>query len=168
MKILLYLAGAIALACAPTMASAQTATLPQVKNAGGANVPSQGALLIDSTGAAIGPGNPLVIADGPLAAAVSAPLSGTATSGTTIVGPFAPQLGRDLRITLRGTWTGTFAVGTSVDACVTVSPLTIGGMTWGSFSGNANEVVDRPTLAGVVYCATATVSSGSLSYGVRQ
>lgn len=111
---------------------------------------------------------PLPTTAGPLPPAASVALSGTVTTGTTIVGPFAPQLGRGIRVILRGTWAGTFAVGTSVDACATINPLTIGGMTWGSFTGSANEIVDIPTLAGVVYCATAIVSSGSLSYGVRQ
>lgn len=111
---------------------------------------------------------PLPTAEGPLPPAVSVPLSGTVTTGTTVIGPLAPQLGRGIRTILRGTWTGTFAVGTSVDACATTNPLTIGGMTWGSFTGNANEIVDIPTLAGVVYCATAVISSGVLSYGFRQ
>ena len=120
------------------------------------------------TAVPVTPLTPLPITEGPLPAAGSTAITGTATTGTKIVGPFVPQLGRGIRVILRGTWAGTFAVGTSVDACATINPLTIGGSTWGSFNGNANEIVDVPTLAGVVYCATATVTSGALSYGVRQ
>ena len=120
------------------------------------------------TATPVTPKTPLPTAEGPLPPADSVALSGTATPGSTIVGPFTPQLGRGIRVILRGTWAGTFAVSTSIDACATLNPLTIGGSTWGSFNGNANEIVDIPTLAGVTYCATATVSSGSLLWSIRQ
>ncbi|KQO13294.1 hypothetical protein [Sphingomonas sp. Leaf242] len=166
MKTFLRWAGVITLALSPAHALAQAGSSVQFP-AGYASGTSPCVKLADGTCAPVSPTNPLPIADGPLAAATSTPLSGTATTGTIVIGPFIPQLGRAIRVILRGTWTGTFAVSTSVDACATLNPLTIGGSTWGSFTGNANEVVDIPTLAGVVYCATATVSSGSLSYGVR-
>lgn len=134
---------AFALSAAPAFAQAGSSVqFP----AGYASGTSPCVKLADGTCAPVSLTNPLPIADG----------------------PFAPQLGRGIRVILRGTWAGTFAVSTSVDACATLNPLTIGGSTWGSFNVNANEIVDIPTLAGVVYCATATVSSGSLSYGVRQ
>lgn len=168
MKTLLRWAGAIALALSPAPVLAQAAGSSVQFPAGYATGNSPCVKLADGSCAPVSLSNPLPIASGPLSAATSTALSGTATTGTTAIGPFTPQLGRDIRVILRGTWAGTFTVGTSVDACTTINPLTIGGSTWGSFTGNANEVVDIPTLAGVVYCATATVSSGSLSYGVRQ
>ena len=171
MKNIFRWASAMLLALLPTVALAQSepARLPPVKSWGsGALVPGSATMLIDSSGVEVGRANPLPTSDGPLSPATSVALTGTATTGATAIGPFVPQLGRGIRVILRGTWAGTFAVSTSVDACATLNPLTIGGSTWGSFTGNANEIVDIPTLAGVVYCATATVSSGSLSYGVRQ
>ena len=109
------------------------------------------------------------------------PTTGVAifASGSAIIGPFAPQLGRDIRVVLKGTWQGSFSIGTSsaANACApgTINPLTIGGQAWGTYTANANEVVDTPSLgattAGVaapVYCATATITSGTLTYAVRQ
>jgi hypothetical protein len=98
-------------------------------------------------------------------------------SGVATMGPFTPILGRDLRIIIRPTvagtlWTGTVAIGTSTaaNACApgTINPLTIGGYQWGSYTANANEAVDTPTLASVVYCVTATITSGSARVAVRQ
>lgn len=167
MKSIFRWAGAIALALTPSAALAQA----RIKSVGnppfvGLNGIAYGAE--GNTAVPVTPTTPLPTADGPLPPATSTALTGTATAGTTTIGPFVPQLGRGIRVILRGTWAGTFAVSTSVDGCATLNPLTIGGSTWGSFTGNANEIVDIPTLAGVVYCATATISSGSLSYGVRQ
>ncbi|KAK0330898.1 hypothetical protein LTR94_031025, partial [Friedmanniomyces endolithicus] len=136
----------------------------------------------DGSCAPVSATTPLPTAAGPLSAATSiaqtgsvtstaaTPTSGTATfaAGSAVIGPLTPQLGREIRVVLRGTWSGTVAIGTSIDACATINPLTIAGQTWGSFAGNANESVDVPTLAGVSYCATATITSGTLNYAVRQ
>jgi hypothetical protein len=168
MKTILRWVGAIALTQMPSAAFAQTIGSTVVFPAGSAEGVSVCVQRADNKCVPVSASTPLPIADGPLAAATSAAIADTATAGTKVVGPFSPQLGRGIRVILRGTWTGTFVVGTSIDGCATISPLTIGGSTWGSFTGSANEIVDIPTLAGVVYCATATVSSGSLSYGVRQ
>lgn len=111
--------------------------------------------------------SPLV---GSVTSTAATPTSGGATfaAGSATLGPLAPDLGRGLRVTLRGTWSGSFALGTSSDGCATITPLTIGGASWGNFAGNANEIVDVPTVAGLAYCATAAVTSGTLIYGVRQ
>jgi hypothetical protein len=99
------------------------------------------------------------------------------SGGVATMGLFTPILGRDLRIIIRPTtagspWTGTVQVGTSTaaNACAanTINPLTIGGQTWGSYTGNANEVVDTPTLWGVAYCVTVTMQTGSARVAVRQ
>lgn len=167
MKTMLRSACVTALVLMPSLTFAQSIGSTVVFPAGSAEGVSVCVQRTDNKCVPVSAASPLPTADGPLAAATSTALTGTATTGTTLIGPFTPQLGRAIRVILRGTWAGTFAVSTSVDACATLNPLTIGGSTWGSFTGNANEVVDIPTLAGVVYCATATVSSGSLSYGVR-
>jgi hypothetical protein len=98
------------------------------------------------------------------------PTSGAATfsGGTATIGPLAPQLGRPIRVVLTGTWTGTFKVGTSASACATFNPLTVGGQPWASYTANINEDVDVPMISVVVYCAQATVTSGTLNYAVRQ
>ncbi|RMB51739.1 hypothetical protein C8J44_2758 [Sphingomonas sp. PP-CE-3A-406] len=162
------LAGVLAFALAPTSALAQGKIRSTGSNGTTVGLSGLAYGAEGDTATPVTQQTPLPTTAGPLPPAASVALSGAVTTGTTVVGPFAPQLGRGIRVILRGTWAGTFAVGTSVDACATINPLTIGGMTWGSFTGSANEIVDIPTLAGVVYCATATVSSGSLSYGVRQ
>jgi hypothetical protein len=164
------LLGAVALTFALTSSPASSQGRIKSTGSGGSIVGLNGLAYgaEGDTAVPVTPSTPLPTAEGPLPPATSTALTGTAPIGTTTFGPFVPQLGRGIRVILRGTWAGTFAVSTSVDACATLNPLTIGGSTWGSFAGNANEIVDIPTLAGVVYCATATVTSGSLSYGVRQ
>ncbi|HEX2594818.1 MAG TPA: hypothetical protein VHL34_25170 [Rhizomicrobium sp.] len=104
-------------------------------------------------------------------AATSTALTATPVTGTTMLGPFNPQLGRDLRIIIKGTgWAGTITVGTSTkaEACSTLNALTVAGQPWGSYTGNANEVVDTPTLDNIVYCVQAVIASGSPSITVRQ
>lgn len=112
--------------------------------------------------------------EGAVTATSATATSGTASiaAGTAVIGPLTPQLGRDIRVVLKGTWAGSFAIGTSTatNACAagTINPLTIAGQAWGVYTANANEAVDTPTLAGIVYCATATITSGTLTYAVRQ
>lgn len=107
---------------------------------------------------------------GTVTSAAAIATSGTATiaAGVATIGPIAPQLGRSIRVLLKGTWVGSVYVGTSTDACATINPLTIGGQSWASFTANANEDVDTPHIAGVVYCGRATITSGTLTYAVRQ
>lgn len=182
MKKLMHLVGAIVLIMVPSLASAQDGTANSVlAPAGFAPMQAPCVRQADKSCVAVSTSNPFPTTTAPLPAAASTALMGSVTSsavtptsgsatiaaGVATIGPFTPELGRGIRVILRGTWSGTFAVGTSVDGCSTINPLTIGGATWASFTGSANEIVDIPTLAGVVYCATATVTSGSLSYGVR-
>jgi hypothetical protein len=72
--------------CAP--AFADVVILPQVKNAGGLNVPSQGAVIINQDGSAVGPGN------NPLADANNAPFLGEIAM---TVGGSAIAAGRSLK-----------------------------------------------------------------------
>ena len=90
-------------------------------------------------------------------------------TGVGTLGPLTPQLGRDLRAVLTGTWTGTVTVGTTTTSdCSTFNALTIGGSAWATWTTNSNEVFDTPTLSGVNYCVHATITSGSLIGGIRQ
>ncbi len=183
MKKLMHLVGAIVLVMVPSLASAQDGTAGSVlAPAGFAPMQAPCVRQADKSCIAVSVSTPMPTSAAPLPAAASTALMGSVTSsavtptsgpatiaaGVATIGPIAPELGRGIRVILRGTWSGTFAVGTSVDGCATVNPLTIAGSSWGSFTGSANEIVDIPTLAGVVYCATAAVASGTLSYGVRQ
>lgn len=107
--------------------------------------------------------------------ATSTPLTGAPGVGTTMLGSFVPQLGRDVWILIKNMGTGTITVGTSpaTDACATIfNPLTVGGQPWGIYTGNANEYVTTPTRANVVLCVQAAISaapvSGSISVDLRQ
>jgi len=69
-------------ACLPHAAHAQLVTLPQVNNAGGNKVGSQGSVLIDSSGAEKGTvGNPLVVSGGGGGGGSSGVTQGSTTSG---------------------------------------------------------------------------------------
>lgn len=93
----------------------------------------------------------------------------TGSAGTYIVGPFTAQAGYPVRLVTTGTWTGSIAVGTSIDSCATVNALTVAGQSWGTFTGNANEAVDvPPTTGSVKYCLSITVSSGTITAALRQ
>ncbi len=94
--------------------------------------------------------------------------SGSFSAGTATIGPLTPQLGHPVQVVWTGTWTGTVFVGTSTNNCTTVTPLTVAGGPWASYTANANESVDTPTVSGPVYCAKATIASGTLTYKVTQ
>lgn len=127
--------------------------------------------------------NPDGTSDSKSAAATSTPCTVSATTSTAtptgcaasgsagsyVVGGFAPQAGYPIRLVTTGTWSGTVAVGTSVDNCATVNALTVAGQTWGSYTSNANEAVDVPvTTGGVKYCLSISLSSGTLNAALRQ
>lgn len=91
------------------------------------------------------------------------------SAGVYVVGGFAPQAGYPIRLVTTGTWTGTIAVGTSIDNCATVNALTVAGQTWGSYTSNVNEAVDVPvTTGGVQYCLSISLSSGTINAALRQ
>jgi hypothetical protein len=102
-----------------------------------------------------------------VANAGSTPLTGSATGAMT-AGPFTPDLGRPLWLTLSGTWTGSVTVLRSVDAGVTRLPLTLAGVGWGQFTGNAQEPVAEEHVAGACYFLDIAVSAGTLAYSLRQ
>jgi hypothetical protein len=110
--------------------------------------------------------NPLPVAL-TLATAVSAALSGSATTSAS-VGPFIPQLGRAIWITLAGTWTGSVQVMRSNDGGATLLPLTAGGAPWGGFTTNCNEPVAEETVAAATYYLAIAIASGTVSYRIAQ
>lgn len=88
------------------------------------------------------------------------------SSGTATI-PFTPKIGYGVRLVLNGGATFIASVGTSVDACATVTTLTAGGAAV-SYTGSVNEYIDVPvTTIPVVYCLVIAVTSGTENYGVR-
>ena len=99
--------------------------------------------------------------------AASTPLAGT-LSASAIVGPFEPELGRAIWLTLSGSWSGSVTVKRSTDAGATRLPLTAGGLAWAAFSANANEPVAEESVAEAAYYLDVTLVSGTLAYAVMQ
>jgi len=99
--------------------------------------------------------------------ATSAPLAGTAAASGT-VGPFLPQLGRPIWLTLTGTWSGTATLLRSADGGATRLPLTVAGQPWGVFSANGQEPVMEESSAEASYYLFFQLQSGSAGYRVSQ
>lgn len=102
------------------------------------------------------------------AAAGSVPLAGSsAESGS--VGPFAPDLGRAIVVTLSGEWSGSVTMVRSSDNGATRHPLTfIDGSAKGAWSGNVNAAIGEESVAGATYYLQFARTSGTLSYRVEQ
>lgn len=111
--------------------------------------------------------HPLPVASS-LAAASSTPLAGTlSASGQT--GPFAPQPGRDIWLTLSGVWAGTVQLLRSIDNGATKLPLTLSdGSPRGTFYGAMNAPVADESVVGATYYLQFTAVSGTLSYRMEQ
>lgn len=127
------------------------------------------ALAFGSLGGAatpVGPENPLPVRDTMIATASTA-LAGTAGSST-VVGPFVPELGRPIHLTLSGTWAGNVTVKRSIDGGTTKLPLTVGGDPWGVFVANCNEPVWEEGEAGATFYLDFSRTSGTLTYRVAQ
>jgi hypothetical protein len=131
--------------------------VPQVAISYGANAAAPNA---------VDQGNPLPVQAG-FAPATATPVSGNATASGAI-GPFAPDLGRPIWVTLSGTWSGTVTVQRSTDGGATLRPLTIAGGAWGVFTANAQEAVGEESVTGATWWLVFQRSSGTLSYEVRQ
>jgi hypothetical protein len=101
------------------------------------------------------------------APAAASPLSGS-TSANGLLGPFVPQLGRPIWLTLSGSWSGTVQVMRSTDGGATLLPLTVGGIGWGSFGANAQEAIGEETVAGAEWYLAVALSAGTLSYSIGQ
>lgn len=170
MRFTALIAGALALAlAAPAFAQV---VMPGYQS-GNSRQAATGVVLLDPSGnptgnSAAATSTPCIVS-ATTSAATPTGCTATGSAGTYVVGPFTPQPGYPIRLVTTGTWVGTIAVGTSVDSCATVNALTVAGLTWGSYTGNANEAVDvPPTTGGVKYCLSITVTSGTLSAALRQ
>ena len=102
-----------------------------------------------------------------IAEAASDPPAGAAVASGSF-GPFTPELGRPIWLTLSGSWSGSVAVKRSVDGGVTKLPLTVGGAAWGGFTGNACEPVAEESEAAAEYYLDVALVSGTLAYRVAQ
>lgn len=122
----------------------------------------------DTTGAAAvtSAANPLPVST-TILAATSAALTGSASASGSF-GPFVPQLGRAIWLTLWGSWTGTVAVQRSIDGGTTKLPITVGGQPWASFTANAQETIGEETASAATYWLAVTLASGTLNYRVSQ
>ena len=121
----------------------------------------------DAAATAVDAAHPLPTAP-TIAAASSVPLVGTA-SASGALGPYVPQLGRTIWVTLSGTWSGSVQLLRSTDGGATRLPLTYGdGTAKPNWSGNLNAPVAEETVAAATYYLGVTLSSGTLSYRMEQ
>ena len=134
----------------------------------GGFVPAQAMMFgtMNAEPVAVDASHPLPVID-VTAAASSTPLAGTAAASMT-AGPFAPQLGRSIWLSLAGSWSGSATLLRSTDGGATRLPLTVAGEPWGSFTANANEVVVEESDAAATYYLALTVASGTIAYRVAQ
>ncbi len=120
----------------------------------------------DGSAAAASATQPLPVSSR-LTAALSAPLSGSATASM-VAGPFTPDPGRTIWLSLSGSWSGTVAVRRSLDGGATRTALTVGGMPWAVFTGNAQEAIGEESVVGATYYLAITLTAGTLGYRMQQ
>lgn len=114
----------------------------------------------------VGPETPLPVRNA-FPPAVSAALSSSA-SASTVAGPFAPEMGRTIWLTLSGNWAGRVRLLRSTDSGATMQRLTVAGTPWAEFTANVNEPVSIETVAGASYYLDITLTSGTVAYEVAQ
>jgi hypothetical protein len=167
MKNLLRWAGAIALALIPSAALAQAGSSIQFP-AGWAPGTSICVKQANGTCAPVAADNPLPTAAAGVATATSAALTGTATT-TSTVGPFTPNLGRVIWLTLSGTFSGSVTLLRSRDGGTTKLALTYSdGTAKPTWTTALNTPVTEETVAGATYYLSITLTSGSVSYRLEQ
>ena len=98
---------------------------------------------------------------------VTAAVVGTTTI-TKVAGPYIPVQGRSVMMTLSGTWSGSVQIMRSTDGGATLVPLTMGGGSWGVYSGNCCEPVWDESEAAASLWLQITVTAGSLTYRIAQ
>lgn len=109
---------------------------------------------------------PLPVQTG-FAPAASTALAGSA-SASAVLGPFTPDLGRPIWVTLAGDWTGSVTVQRSTDNGTTLRPLTVAGATWANFTGNVQEPIGDESVDGASWWLAFQRTAGTLTYEVRQ
>lgn len=132
-----------------------------------AYVPSRAAAFadVDGTSLLVSASNPLPVSIG--AAVAVEPLAGS-TAANAVLGPFVAVIGRPVVVALSGTWTGTVKVLRSTDGGVSKLPITVGGVAWGQFTGNACEPVWEESEAGAALYLDVALASGTLTYRMSQ
>ena len=111
--------------------------------------------------------NPLPVRTA-IMASTATPLAGIAAASAT-VGPFLPELGRAIFVTLSGSWAGTVQLLRSTDGGATQLPLTYSdASTKARWTGNLNAAVAEESVATASYWLAITLASGTLSYRVEQ
>lgn len=121
----------------------------------------------DGTGqlALVGPATPLPTrAVGPQ---VPAALTGEADAAM-VAGPFVPAPALPVYVVLSGTWTGTVRLLRSTDGGATRHRVTVAGLSWAEFSGNACEPVWVEGEEGAELYLELAPSSGTIAYRVAQ
>lgn len=127
---------------------------------------SRVAAFADSNGeaVAVGAGNPLPVS---LAQSPNAAVAGIAgTSG--LIGPFDPVPGRNVVLTLSGSWTGAIRLLRTTDGGATKLPLTIGGQPWAIFAANCCEAVWEESESAAELWLDITLTSGTAAYRLAQ
>jgi hypothetical protein len=121
----------------------------------------------DGTAANVADARPLPVAATLIAATAAALAGSVSTSG--VPGPFTPNLGRAIWVTLSGSWAGSVQLLRSTDGGATKLPITYGdGTVKAVWTGNANAAVTEETVATASYWLAITLSSGTLTYRVEQ
>lgn len=117
----------------------------------------------------VSPAAPLpVMAQPSQRAALAVPLAGEA-SESAVLGPFMPDLGRPIWLTLSGAWSGMVSISRSTDGGTTRYPLTYSdGSTKGGWSGHLNSPVGEESVAGASWFIEFTRSAGTLAYRLEQ
>jgi len=85
-----------------------------------------------------------------------------------LAGPFSPTPGRPIHLTLSGTWQGMITLLRSADEGVSKHPLTIGGRSWGRFTGNVCEPVWEEQVDATRLFLAIDLESGQVDYELAQ
>ena len=103
----------------------------------------------------------------PTVAPAPPPLEGTSPASI-VTGPFHPAPGRPVVLTLAGTWEGIVQIKRSIDGGTTLHPVTVGGLAWGRYTGNACEHVWEEQEDGAQLHIDIALTSGSIDYRIAQ
>ncbi|MCA1661999.1 MAG: hypothetical protein LC648_07500 [Novosphingobium sp.] len=110
---------------------------------------------------------PVTLAAGGGSTSPQPPLSGTASAALT-AGPFVPQAGKPLVLSLAGTWSGAVQLLRSVDGGATKLPVTLAGAPWGNYWANVCEPVWEESEAGTAFYLQLAPASGAIHYRLAQ
>lgn len=114
----------------------------------------------------------LVSSSSPLPTVAFAPEAPASLEGSTstamTAGPFHPAALTAVYLTLSGNWEGTVRLLRSTDGGLTRNPLTLAGVLWGIFFGNACEPVWAESEKDAVLFLELVPTAGTIEYRVSQ